>query len=211
MAALRHVTPMIAAIVAVIAIASVAENRQAEMQRSDHYWTAVTYAGTEHEFFEDAKDMFASADLVVVGRLSGMVPGRVFGEPELDDAAYYMAGALEIEEIIKGGENLRQQGLTLETFTFERSAVDHLVATYPTERGLFFLRNKGTTARLLDLAPQIVAEESKYYRLVATRGLVRDLGAGPSQIGARDEYLPELAQGSFADVVRRVRAFAQAG
>lgn len=96
----------------------------------------------------------------------------------------------------------------METFTFEAHAVEHLAESFPTDRTLVALRNKGVSAERLGLAPSVVAAESAYYRAMCAEGVIRDLPSGPAAVLPRDLRLEEFAQGTFDGAVAVARTLA---
>jgi hypothetical protein len=184
-----------------------------QVHRSDKFWAHVTYRGSQIESCPTAREMLADADAVVVGKFVAMEPGRVIGEPEIDDAAYYLAGTFEIDEVIHQRANEddgldRGKSIVLETFSFEGHLVDQLARSFPTERTLVFLRNKGVSAERIGLPPSVVAAESAYYRAMCEEGIVRDLPSGSAAVIPDDDRLAELAEETFDGAVAATRALA---
>lgn len=209
MSRLRLVLMVPALMVLGLAVGStISEHHREQTERSAHFWSSVTYRGAQIEAFHEAEEMFLASDLVVVGRIVSMVPGRVLGDPGAGDAAHYLTGKLEVEEVIRGqsGADAELAALTLEVFTFDADHVVSLAESFPTERALFFLRNKGTTAAKLGWSDEVVVAESKYHRLIATSGLIRDLAGGPSPIVPLEDRMLGLSGATFDDVVRTVKA-----
>lgn len=184
-----------------------------QVHRSDNFWAYVTYRGAQIDSCPSAREMLEDADAVVVGRFVAMEPGRVMGEPENDNAAYYLDGTFEIAELIFQNTNNTEKldpgnTIRLETFTFEASKVKELAGSYPTERTLVFLRNKGVSAERIGLARSVVAAESDYYRAMCAEGVVRDLPSGPAAVIPDDDRLRDFALATFDDAVGTARALA---
>lgn len=186
-----------------------------QVHRPDDFWARVTYRGAQIEDCSSADRMLADSDAVVVGRFLAMEPGRVIGDPDADNAAYYLAGAFEIAEVIyrnsiRPGELALGDTIILETFTFEPSEVEQLARSFPMERSLLFLRNKGVSAERVGLAGPVIATESAYYRVMCVEGIIRDLPSGPAAVVPDGDRLAELAQGTFDGVVAATRELAAA-
>lgn len=148
-----------------------------------------------------------------------MEPGRVMGDPdpdpERDNAAYYLAGTLEVLEVIyqntdRPGHVVLGDKIVLETFTFEASEVEELAASFPPERSLLFLRNKGFSAERVGLGPSAIARESAYYRLMCSEGIIRDLPSGPADVLPDGDGHVELDQETFDGAVAVARALSAA-
>lgn len=185
----------------------------AQVHRSDQFWGSVTYRGAQIDSCPTAREMLADADAVVVGKFVAMEPGRVIGEPEIDDAAYYLTGTFEIDEVIhqrahKSDGLDRGRPIVVETFSFEAHVVEHLANSFPTERTLVFLRNKGVSAERLGMPPSVVAAESNYYRAMCAEGIVRDLPSGAAAVVLNEDRLAELAQETFDGAVAAARELA---
>lgn len=184
-----------------------------QVHRSDQFWGSVTYRGAQIDSCPTAREMLADADAVVVGKFAAMEPGRVIGEPEIDDAAYYLAGTFEIDEVIhqrahKSDGLDRGRSIVVETFSFEAHVIDHLANSFPTERTLVFLRNKGVSAERIGLPPSVVEAESAYYRAMCAEGILRDLPSGPAAVVLSEDRLADLAQETFDGAVAAARELA---
>jgi hypothetical protein len=133
-------------------------------------WRGV-FAGSEVEPVPATlRDLVASADVVVRGRITAVVPGRVFGG---DDGLAYASATLEVDELLAGGLPRRDRSwVTLEIPLFD--GPDSIGDLPVWGDGAFVLRNKGTSARIAGQSAATVRTESAYYRLLTFTGLVVD-------------------------------------
>ena len=115
-------------------------------------------------------EMVGAADAVVLGRISLVVPGRVFGTRH-DHPLHYASATLEVESVLAGVlPRAHRSRLTLEIPLFDGpSSIGDLPVW---GESVFLLRNKGTSAGEVGLSPARVRAESPYYRLLTFTGLV---------------------------------------
>jgi hypothetical protein len=143
--------------------------------------------------------MVDSSDAVVVGRITAVVPGRSFGGAE---KLHYAAATLEVESVLGGA--VREGALTLEIPLFAGlGELDNLRAALPL-RGLFFLRNKGTSAAIAGAPAARQHEEAAFYRLMTFDAVILDWG-GRATVGEGRAYLAPLAGRPFDEAVTAVR------
>jgi hypothetical protein len=114
-------------------------------------------------------ELVASADAVVRGRITSVVPGRVFGANARP--LHYASATLEVAEVLAGALPARHRArLTLEIPLFDGPAsIGELPAWGD---AAFVLRSKGTSARESGLAPARIRAESAYYRLLTFTSVV---------------------------------------
>jgi hypothetical protein len=120
-------------------------------------------------------ELVDAADAVVRGRLTAVVPGRVFGSRH-DSPLHYASATLEVEALVAGAlPAAHRSSLTLEIPLFDGpSSIADLPAW---GEAVFILRNKGTSAREAGLPASRVRSESAYYRLLTFTALVvNDVG-----------------------------------
>jgi hypothetical protein len=163
------------------------------------------------ETFKTLEEMVYLSDAVVVGRYADMRPTRVFGDPSVENAAYYVEGTLVVEEILYVNPELQaslSDRLRVESVTFERYEVDGLVANYPRERAVYFLRNNATTARMAERPVPEQTEEAAYWHVVTGDGVLRDFGGKTSPLTSHTQYLAALAEVPFDDVLATLRELA---
>ena len=133
-------------------------------------WRGV-FAATEVESLPlTLAEMVGSADAVVRGRISSVVPGRVFGGRN-DRPLHYASATLQVEALLSGALLPGQRSsLTLEIPLFDGP---ESIGDLPVwGEGVFLLRNKGTSAREAGLPPARIAAEAGYYRLLTFTSLV---------------------------------------
>lgn len=115
-------------------------------------------------------EMVAAADVVVRGRISAVVPGRVFGGRH-DHPLHYASATLEVDAVLAGAlPAAHRSHLTLEIPLFDGPSS---IADLPVwGESVFLLRNKGTSARETGLPAARVRAESAYYRLLTFTALI---------------------------------------
>ena len=149
-------------------------------------------------------ELVTSADAVVRGRITSVVPGRVFGSNARP--LHYAAATLEVDTILAGAlPAAHRSRLTLEIPLFDGPAsIDDLPVW---GEGAFVLRSKGTSAREAGLGPALIRAESAYYRLLTFTGLVVNDGGR----AVADEESGPLAGLSGMPFASAVRALQDAG
>ena len=169
-------------------------------------WGGGAIATTELERYDSLGDMVRSADAVVLAEAVAVRPGRVFGDSGAR-RLHYAAVTLRVDEVIGGalpGEHSTE--LTLEVPLFDGSmTLDTVKASLLGDRGTFFLRNKGESARGARLPVAQQRADAEFYRLVVSRAVILDeLGQAalpPGDRGFLDEFIGE----PFQEVLRLVR------
>jgi hypothetical protein len=148
--------------------------------------------------------MVAAADAVVVGGITSVALGRSFGG---DDPLHYAAATLEVESLLAGAlPSGRGATLTLEIPLFGGAGELGAYRAALPVRGIFFLRNKGTSAAAAGLSADRQREEAAFYRLMTFDGVIVD-GRTSADAEARD-YLAALEAMPFDEAVASVRAAA---
>jgi hypothetical protein len=147
-------------------------------------------------------EMVGAADAVVRGRITLVVPGRVFGTRH-DNPLHYASATLEVESVLAGElPRAHRSALTLEIPLFDGpSSIGDLPVW---GESVFLLRNKGTSANEVGLPPARVRAESAYYRLLTFTGLV--VNDGGTALTAEDAGpLAGLSGSSFEAAVAAIR------
>jgi hypothetical protein len=149
-------------------------------------------------------ELTRSADAVVRGRIIDVVPGRVFGSH--DRPLHYAAATVAVEELVAGAvAGAHRSRLTLEIPLFDGpGSIGELPAW---GESIFFLRNKGQSARAAGLGIERQSSEADFHRLLSFTSLVvnadgtalADPAAGP---------LSALSGVAFDRAVERIRAAA---
>jgi hypothetical protein len=147
-------------------------------------------------------ELVASADAVVRGQITSVVPGRVFGANARP--LHYASATLEVDAILAGAiPRAHRSVLTLEIPLFDGpSSIGDLPAW---GEGIFLLRSKATSAREAGLPPALVRAESAYYRLLTFTGLVtndRDVAVTAAESGP----LATLSGMPFEAAARAIRS-----
>jgi len=188
--------PILLALVGMLVlVVTVWTNLAGTAQRSsDLFWSLAWVDGVQAEGYRTAEDMYAMTDAVVVGRMTGIKPGRVIGDPAGDNAAFYATVTLEVERVLRSRAGALPEGgsINLELVTFQQPLVDLMVESFVPERGLYFLTSKGLNAARAGESAEVQAAEMPYYRLAVADGVVRE-------IGGRALTRPSLDRSLFAD------------
>lgn len=207
---MRPLALPVALIILAAALAGISSNLQAGT-RSTAFWATVQgMEGLEAEHFETLEELYFDSDLVVLGTVSNVRPGRVFGEPEAAKGAWFPAGTLSIEKVLHSRSATQFDAVTIEFIAFDPSAADALLQASISDRGIFFLRNKGEEARRLGEPASRVAEENAFYRLTRSEAVILD-DAGNALVSPATEsqYLTALGEKSFDAVVETLVALRQ--
>lgn len=116
---------------------------------------------TEVEAATSLTQLIGSADAVVRGRIVAVAPGRAYA------GLHYAAATVEVAELLAGTAG---PSLTLEIPLFDGpESVDRLPDW---GEAIFFLRNKGASARAAGLTRQFQSEQAPFYRLMSFTSLV---------------------------------------
>jgi hypothetical protein len=114
--------------------------------------------------------MAAAANAVVLGRITGVMEGRVFGTPEYP--VYAPQAIVAVTRLLAGEIPDDEASLILEFATLERPNVASLSDLLVGTDALFFLRNKGVQAQLNGLASQVQQRERRFHRVVNSLGMM---------------------------------------
>lgn len=139
-----------------------------------------------------------------------MKPTRVFGDPQNDDAAYYVEGTLNIEDVIydRSPESPLLSALRVESVTFEEVLLSALVASYPQERAIYFLRNNAVTALMAGKPVEDQKSEQQYWHVITSEGVLRDFGGIVKPAAGHSVFIRELENSAFDSVVSELRLLA---
>lgn len=165
-------------------------------------WASVYVEAVEAEHYESLEAMRDAADAVVVGRIVSTAAGRVFGDPP-EDFVQYVTAVVEIDRLLSGSvEEIAPGALQLEIMVSDPAQMDDVLRLAPRSESVFFLRHKATEAERLGAPPEVVAAETKFYRLVTLRGVVwNESGLAAAHQADHDDFLTELAGRPFEEVV----------
>lgn len=175
-----------------------------QTSRSNAYWAMLGYRGVLVDTYESLPDFVHDSDLVIIGHITGARPGRILGDLTNDDAAYYIENDLAIDRVIfdRTGDTIPPPTLTFETHTFEPALVPVLVAEYPRERAVFFLRSNAEGARRAGHSKTEQMAEAPYWHVVNPEGVLRDLPGGTEPVSAESAFIREFRSMDFGEVVR---------
>lgn len=147
-----------------------------------------------------------SSDAVVRGTIVDVSPGRAFGDTA-GAALHYAATTVRVDELLVGSlPSAQAREVTLEIPLFEgRDSIESIEARLPGGEGIFFLRNKGTSARDAGMSWAAQQADAAYHRLVVFGAVVANAGgvadAGDDDLGV----LAHLNGVTFDEAIRRVR------
>lgn len=149
-----------------------------ERRSSDLFWSYAWIDGVQAEGYTSIEDIYSRTDAVVLGRLTSIQPGRVIGDVENDNAAYYVTVTLDLERVLRSrpGAVPASGTIQLELVTFQKEVVGSMVDSFAPERGLFFLTSKGLNAERAGEPKEVQIQEMSYYRLAVADGVLRDIG-----------------------------------
>jgi hypothetical protein len=174
------VFPIIVTLVGLIFLVNVvwANSVSSARRASDLFWSLAGIDGVQSEGYESAPEMYAAVDAVVVGRITSIQMGRVIGDADNDNAAYYATVSLEIEEVLRSRSNALPESrvVSLELLSFYPSVVERMIAEFVPERGLYFLTSKGLNAERAGEPAAVAAAEMPFYRLSIAEGVIREIG-----------------------------------
>ena len=133
-------------------------------------WSGSLHATQVERMPATLGGLVASADAVVRGEITNIVPGRVFGDRSASPL-HYAAATLRVDELVAGRLPPGDRGsITLEIPLFDGpSSIVDLPAW---GEATFLLRSKATSARAAGLPAAAVRAESAYYRLLTFSSLL---------------------------------------
>ena len=182
------------------------------VNRPQEALAAIASAGieaVETERHASLDEMTGSSDAVVRGTIAAVAPGRTFGDPA-GAPLQYAAATIRVDEVIAGSLATRESDVTLEIPLFDGpGSIEEMRESLPGGEGIFFLRNKGASARDAGLSWAAQRADAAYHRLVVFGAVVVD--AGGIADGGDDELgvLAELDGLPFGEALHRVRAAAR--
>lgn len=195
--------PLLSGAVLVSALVPADEDLHA---RSDRFWLAPYVLAMSAESFGSLSEIAVSADSVIVARVQAVVEGRAWdpngGEPGLEikrgdpitPLARFAELYLEVERAI--GASIYPVGSTirLEVFLPHDGVLDEMIANRPSERAVYFLRNKGES------------DSTDYYRLVNDyQAVFRELaGRVHAPVAAEGEWVAELEGRNFEEMIEEL-------
>lgn len=140
-------------------------------------WSSATGEALEIEGFASIEAMVAASDAVVRGRITSVGPGRSFGG-RTGMPFRYASATLAVDALVAGSlPAAHRSSLTLEIPLFGGESSLAALQRLVTVDSVFFLRNKGESARAAGLTAEAIAADAGYYRLV-TPGAVIEFRTG---------------------------------
>lgn len=153
-------------------------------------WAPLRVEGSEVEWFESVEDIADAADLVVVGHVSEVAPGRVIDDA--DDPAAGSVGfvdvTVDVAEVLSGELPGDGESVTVEFFAPAvegEDAVDELDELVNSGDLVLFLRDKGKGIDGVDPLP----EERGLWRIVNSHALVAETEEQPVDVPLAEEMV----------------------
>jgi hypothetical protein len=167
-------------------------------RRMDVFAGGGTLQALEVEHPSTLAELVASSDAVVVAHVEAVAPGRRF------DRLAYAAATLRVESVLAGSAPTR---VTLEVPLFDGDAGLARLAGAGPLRGIYFLRNKATSAAMAGESAANQAAEARFHRLMRFGSVVLD-EAGRAAVDDELAGLDRLDGRSFQDALATVRTVA---
>ena len=169
-------------------------------------WARAVVDANEVESYRSLAELTRGADAVVRGRVVSVAPGRVFGDVG-GEALHYAAATVRVGELLAGRlPPGHSSELTLEIPLFDGpESIGLLQASLPATESIFFLRNKGESARVAGLPARVRDAETAYYRLAFFRALIVNAGGAAATLPGEDDFLASLESLPFDEVASRIR------
>ena len=158
-------------------------------------------AAIEVEYYESIGEMAAAADVVAIGQIVEITPGREFGEGE--ELLHYAAARVQVHELIRStapvtGDLIWEIPLTPGLGAKEAAELN---AEIPREPLLLFLRNKATDLLRGGIGdPQV---ERSFYRTVVSGAVFANVDgrARLPILPIESLFIDEFAGAKFDDLV----------
>ncbi len=163
----------------------------------------------ELERHESLAEMTQSSDAVVHGTILAVAPGRSFGG-SAGTRLHYAAVTIRIDDLLAGslpGREVRE--VTLEIPLFDgRQSIQPIRAGLSGQEAIFFLRNKGVSARDARLPWAEQQADAAYYRLVEFGAVVGNANGVAAPGADHPGALAALDGLPFDEAIRQVRVVA---
>ncbi|HEX2767573.1 MAG TPA: hypothetical protein VHR55_13160 [Candidatus Limnocylindria bacterium] len=148
--------------------------------------------------------LVAGSDVVLVGRITDVEPGRAFGPPGRQ--LTYAAVSVGVTRLV-GGSLLDGTTLVVEVPLFDGPAsIDRLRDGLVGSTRLLFLRNKGESARAAGMSAEAIEADAPFHRLAAPGAELLVEGSTLRTLDGGAELLDRFDGRSLADVVGALRA-----
>ncbi|MEA2651932.1 MAG: hypothetical protein QOI85_1653 [Chloroflexota bacterium] len=167
---------------------------------------STTAEALEAEGHASLRGLTLASDAVVLGTVTAVQPGRAFGDPG-GIPLQYAAATIRVGTVVAGSLRAPDADeLTLEIPLFDGGdSIGSVASALVGNEGVFFLRNKGASARAAGLPAAEQRADAAFYRLVVFGAVIGNesgtAGAGADESGV----LAPLDGLPFADAVERIR------
>lgn len=184
---------------------------QSTRARSDHFWGLLAVNGSPIAHFDTLDAMAGAADIVVVGRIVAVTPGREVrdlgaeaeGSAREDSSVYFANATIVVDEEIKG---MPGQAVKLQLLLPHPDVLEKIQQDLPTERGIYFLRDMGAYFAAENPKSSLVSTLDGVFDFVSPQGLIRDLnGTVGVTADEGDEFLQEMTRRAFSDILGETR------
>jgi hypothetical protein len=191
----------------------VARDREATetAARSDRFWELLAVNGSPMAHFDRLDAMADESDLVVVGRIVRVAPGREVRDLDAEaegyareEASVYFADAtLVVDEALKGDAG---KDVKLQLLLPQPGVLEQVQADLPSERGIYFLRDMGAYFAKENPESGLATTLEDTFDFVSPQGLIRDLnGAVGVTADEGDTFLHALSRRTFTEVLADAR------
>lgn len=176
----------------------------------DEFWSRVS-AGEHQQRYPALDDLVQASDLIVVGTVESLEPGRDRKIVETGEVEYNATAKVAISDVLKGTpkSTAASAGVVNVEFLlgFQPGLLTPFAKSLPRDRVLLFLRNKGEEARSLGATPDAPGAGTHYYFVRGLQGVIRDRnGSGSVLPDESGDWLNDLDGRPFTEVVEEVRA-----
>lgn len=203
-----------AAAVSVVAVGvSFARDReiQAANARSEHFWGLLAVNGSPIAHFDTLDAMADDSDIVVVGRIVRVTPGREIrdlgaeaeGFLREEASVYFGEATLVVDDALKG---IPGKAVKLQLLLPQPGVLEQIREDLPTERGIYFLRDMGAYFAKENPNSGLTTTLKETFDFVSPQGLIRDLN---TTVGVSadegDAFLIAMTHRTFSDVLAEAR------
>lgn len=180
--------------------------------RSDLFWDRLWFEGASGPHYDSVEELESASDVVILGRITTVEEGRVFGDPHPDnpnpkeELVAYVTAIVEVDSVLAGAlEDSNAKSIRLELPMPRQDALSDLVGNGPDEPAVFFVFNAGRSAAMQGRSAEVQEREREYYALVGFGAVVRNLDGKASPVDAPEmDFLKAFESESFDRFVERI-------
>jgi len=170
------------------------------------FWRALDIEAVEAFRYDSLDGMIGASDIVVLGAIEGVKPGREVRDLAAEEtgvsrdiaSTYFAEADIRVDQVLRGNLSPEARGhIRLDLLLPTLEVVPSLQAAVPQPRAVFFLRDMG---RYYDRR-----ELDGLYQLTSLQGVLRDAGGLVASPEARtDRFLVELQGQPFDALIQRL-------